>query len=148
VAAAADILEPLSRASTPHGRSELAADPHAGRIRDRFNAAQEALKARADTGDGSDVLLEIQGAVAEALSLAVRGDLPAASAQLRTARLAAEDARLRLHQLCRHALSPDQLDQVKEAIRAQSADGLVDVAEIRERSHLMGCTLSARKASF
>lgn len=146
--ATAELLEPLARSTTPEGRAALSADPQATRIRERFNAAQDTVRHRAEaSGDGSDVLFEIRAVVGESVSLAAHGDLQAASQHLRGARRAAEDARLRLQQLCRHALSRDLLGQMQGALRLATDNGHVEVREIRERGHLMGCALSARKAS-
>jgi len=147
--ATAELLEPLARATTPQGRALLSADPQAARIRERFNATQATLTHRAEaSGDGSDVLFEMRAVVGEAVSLAAQGDLQSANRHLQGARRAAEDARLRLQQLCRHALSRDLLGQVQGALRLATDNGHVEVGEIRERGHLMGCAVSARKASL
>lgn len=145
IAAASGILDPIGRSITEDGRAALATDARAHRARDRFNAAQDALRVRAEARDGADVLFEIQSAVAEAISLALQGRPTHARWRLESVQRAAEDCRLRLEQLCRHALDRAHLAAMCEAIRpATRGDGLIEIGEVRERGHLMGCTLTAR----
>jgi hypothetical protein len=143
VGAGADMLGPAAEASTPQGRERLARDPAAETARLRFNAAQAALRERAAASDGADVLGEIRDAVAALLQSAMRRGAAQARADLDAWMRALADHRLRLEELCTHALDG-------AAVRALSAQlacaGLrVDLGTLYEGQHLMGWTLRANE---
>ena len=49
----AAMLEPMERATTPHGRATLQGDTRANAVRERFNALQKEISARGDGKDGA-----------------------------------------------------------------------------------------------
>ena len=136
--AAEAMFEPLSRATTPEGRASLSADPAAEATRVHFNAAQDALKARvAQFGsDGADVLFETQDAVTQMFSLALQEGAKLARDRFQAVFTTLSDARLRLDELRRHALTADGLDELLERLR--SAGRQVSAGTTHDGMHLMG----------
>lgn len=141
IGACADMLGPAAEAATPHGRERLARDPAAESARLRFNAAQAALRQRAGTGDGADVLGEIRDAVGALLGVAMTQGIARARNAFDSWTLALADHRLRLQELCTHALDA----AAAHALGAQlTRAGLrVELGAIEEGPHLMGWTVRA-----
>lgn len=143
--AAAAILQPLGLAATPQGRAALAGDPMAQATRRRFNDAQQTLRERAHVRDGADVLSGAQDAVARICMMAGQGRAADAQRQLQLLCSDLEDARMRLDELCRHALGDAEFSAYAEAIRPSTGtDGWLEAGEIHERGYFMGCTLDVR----
>lgn len=142
IGACADMLGPVAEAATPQGRERLVGDRAAEAARVRFNAAQVALQGRAKDADGADVLGEIQATVGALLQRAMRHGAANARGHLEAWTLALTDHRVRLEELCRHALD----DAAARALGAQVAStGLrADLGTLEEGPHLMGWTLRAR----
>lgn len=141
LAACAGMLGPVAEATTPQGRERLARDPAAEAARLRFNAAQTALRERAKIPDGADVLGEIRDGVGAMLQSAMRQGAAQARVQLDAWTLALADHRVRLEELCTHALG----STAAQALGAQfAAAGLqADLGTLDEGPHLMGWTLRA-----
>ncbi len=131
------MIEPMARSATGAGREALARDATANAARQRFNAAQTAL--RAFVGDGDDVVAEVQDAVNQVLGLAVQqgeGVARQASAQLR-AQL--DDSRFRLRELKRCALDADALSAWAAALQRSGLRSRMST--VVEQGHLLGWTL-------
>ena len=131
------MIEPMARSATAAGRETLVRDLTANAARQRFNAAQTAL--RAFVGDGDDIVAEVQDAVNQVLGLAVQqgeGIARQASAQLR-AELA--DSRFRLRELQRCALDADALSAWAENL--QRSGLRTRTCSVVEQGHLLGWTL-------
>jgi SAM-dependent methyltransferase len=140
--AAHAMLAPMARAATPEGRASLARDPAADAIRERFNAAQSALGARARAApDGADVLAEAQDGVAQLLGLAMQQGQAIAEAGWSALDQGLADARWRLQELRECALDADAVDAL---CRSLQAHGLQPTrTTLTEQGHLMGWRLNA-----
>ncbi len=133
------MLEPLARSTTAAGRASLACDAAAELARERFNAAQDQLSARATAADGADVLFEAQDGIARLVQLALdQGSEPAQQAWT-VLRQQLADARWRLADLRARALSPAQLAALAAQLQA-ARPGLVS-SPLHERDFLMGWCL-------
>lgn len=139
--ACADMLGPVAEAATPQGRERLVHDPAAEAARLRFNAAQAALRERANAPDGADVLGEIRDGVGALLQSTMRQGAVRARAQLDSWTLALIDHRVRLEELCTHAL--DSAAAQALGARFASAGLQADLGTLAEGPHLMGWTLRA-----
>ena len=139
--AAAALIEPMARASSPEGRTRLQHDPRANAARERFNDLQNQASARAAAGDGADVLFEAREGVASAFALAGHEGAPRASAALAALRDEFTASATRLRDLCAHALGPDQARALGERL-ANGSGTPVSLGELREQGgHLMGWTM-------
>jgi SAM-dependent methyltransferase len=141
IAAARAMIEPMSRAATPEGRSSLALDSDALTARNIFNNVQERLSQRADSApDGADLLHEARDAVAQALQAArAQGEATDAHAALSALESNLSDARLRLQELVDCAL-----DARAAATLAATLGGTTSppaLATLVDQGHLMGWTL-------
>lgn len=141
IGACVDMLDPAAGASTPQGRERLARDPGAEAARLRFNAAQVVLRERASAGDGTDVLGEIRDMVGTLLQMAMRQSASDARSAMDSWMRALSDHRLRLEELCTHALD----GRAVQALAAQLACAALrtDLGTLEEDQHLMGWTLRA-----
>lgn len=141
IEACADMLGPAAEATTPPGRERLGRDPAAEAARVRFNAAQAALRERANALEGADLLGEVRDGVGALLQSAMRQGASHARSQLHAWVHALADHRVRLEELCTHALT----DASAQALGAQfTAAGLrSDLGTLDEGPHLMGWTLRA-----
>ena len=139
--ACADMLGPAAEATTPQGRERLACDPAAEAARQRFNAAQVALRERASELDGADTLIEIRDGASALLQMAMRQGASRARSRLDSWLGALADHRWRLEELCTHALDGAEA----QALAAQLASsGLrTDLGKLEEGQYLMGWTLRA-----
>lgn len=139
--ACAAMLGPAAESTTPQGRARLANDPTAETARVRFNAAQVALRERASTGGGNELLAQIQDSVGALLQVAMRQGAPHARSQLASWTHALADHQWRQQELCTHALDM----AAAQALAAQlSSCGLqADLGTLEEGPHLMGWTLHA-----
>lgn len=145
LSATAALIEPLSRASTAHGRASLANDPMAEAARIRFNAAQGALQARATTADGADVLFDVQNWVPSVLEVAAQQGVAPARERLGRLEAGIFDSRLRLEQLVGHALTPERCHWLGALLcDATGVNRGVAINEVRDHGHLMGCSLVAQ----
>ncbi|MCC7152863.1 MAG: class I SAM-dependent methyltransferase [Rubrivivax sp.] len=142
LAAAADMVAPVVEAATAEGRARLSRSADAEALRQRFNAAQVALRQRLEARhDGADVLQEAQDATARVLQLAGTRGEAAARLALQRFHLALSDQQARLTGLCEHALDEPQVQQVGASLRA--AGRAVNIAPLHEGPHLMGWSLVA-----
>jgi SAM-dependent methyltransferase len=141
IAACADMIGLAAQANTPQGRERLARDPAAEAARLRFNAAQVALRERTIAGDGSDVLGEIRDMVATLLQIAMRQSASHAHSEMESWMCTLTDHRLRLEELCTHALDR----AAAQALAAQLASAALgtDLGTLEEGQHLMGWALRA-----
>jgi SAM-dependent methyltransferase len=145
LAASEAMLPMLLQARTQEGRSRLAIEPAAEAIRLRFNAAQDALTARARTQpDGADVLGETQDAVASMLGAALQSGADPAWAARSELRQRLSDGRWRLRELCDCAL--DEAAARALASRLRQAGLRAEPMLLTEGSHLMGWALYATPA--
>lgn len=139
------MLGPLARARTPEGRAGLDGDATAEAARARFNAAQDALAARARAApDGADVLGEVQDAVAGVLGSVVQQGESAGRQALQALEQGLGDSRLRLQELRDCALDAAAAQGLCARIAAAGLQAAL--APLREGSHLMGWTLRAEPA--
>lgn len=138
---AAPLLEPLSRASSAAGRESLARDAHAEAVRERFNAAQDLLAQRCRTPEGADVLIETQSRLAEVVQVALSARLAAATDALASLASALTDARWRLVDLQRHAMSAAEIEWLCRQL--QEATGATTNGPVIERGYLMGWGIRA-----
>jgi SAM-dependent methyltransferase len=142
LATCAEMLAPMALAGTASGRAELAEDPLASQVRERFNAAQIAVSARARAiPDGADVLGEVQDAVAQLLKLAVRSGAAAARQSLWAFQRSLDDARWRLQELNDCALDAAAASSLRARLEAAGLRTSLQV--VAEGCHLMGWTLQA-----
>jgi SAM-dependent methyltransferase len=140
--ACASMLAPMALAATPEGRARLAGDPAADAARERFNAAQDGLAARARVApDGADVLGEVQDAVAQLLGLAARQGEAVARRAWQALDLALDDARWRLQELRACALDAAAAAAVREQLAAAGLS--VHLQPLDEGAHRMGWALRA-----
>lgn len=144
VAAARQLQPLLALAATPAGRLALSADPQAEAARVRFNAAQDALGARARREpDGADVLFETQDAAAYAIQAALQQRPDEAAAAIESCVRELDDSRFRLTELVRCALDEGSAREIADRL---AADGLaVELDEIRERDLTMAWSLRATR---
>lgn len=139
LAAAEPMFSLIAQASTAASRERLANDPRAEAARERFNAAQDALRARG-SGDGADVLFEAQDAIAAMLELAARAGAALAHERFTQVWSALDDARWRLLELRAAALTPQAL----QALAAQLATRCeVTVGEVSDQGFLMGWSIQS-----
>jgi SAM-dependent methyltransferase len=107
LAAATDMLEPMSRIGTPAGRAGLQQDAAANAARRAFNTALQALDLRARGSSCPDLLLETQQGIAAALDAAARQGLAAGHEAFETVRIGLADRGLQLQELVDCARSQD-----------------------------------------
>lgn len=139
ITACARMLDLAALATTPEGRRRLAQDPAAEAARVCFNAAQVALRQRAEAVDGADVLGEITDGVGALLQLAMQQGAAQAHASLASWRTALNDHRWRLKELCDHALDRPKMQALADQL---SAVGLrTEAGTVDEGPHLMGWSL-------
>ena len=138
---ALDMIEPISRLATPAGREALALSSDADRIRQRFDAAQARTVAETGSSPCPDVLHETQDAIAAVLQRSVQAGPPAARELATRWRRHLDDSRLRLQELVRHALSIDDMAELRD--RLNSLDFSTAVDHLAEGPHLMAWTLAA-----
>lgn len=142
--ATAAMIEPMARSSTFGGRASLQGDARAHAARERFNAVQNELAARAEGQDGADVLFEMREAAMSVFALAGREGAAAAGHALAGLREELAAAATRLADLRAHALGAEQVQALGRCL--ESAMGrAVELGELREQGdHLMGWTLRTR----
>jgi hypothetical protein len=134
------MIEPMARASTFGGRASLQGDARASAIRERFNAAQNELSARAQGRDGADVLYEMREAAMAVFAAAGREGLAAAEKALAAMRRELLAGATRLDDLRAHALGAEQVQALGRRLE-RAPGGAVAFDELREQGHLMGWTL-------
>ncbi len=141
IVACADMIGRAAQASTPQGRERLARDPAAEAARLRFNAAQVAVRERISAGDGTDMLGEIRDMVGTLLQMAMRQSASHARSEMDSWMRTLIDHRLRLDELCTHAL--DGMAAQALAAQLRSAALRADLGTLEEGPYLMGWTLRA-----
>lgn len=104
LAAAGTMLAPMARAATPEGRAALRDDPAAQAARRDFDRRQVERETRAAGSSCPDVLNEVAGWIVQAFQAAHTGGEAQGQAALTGIRQALDDSRLRLQELCDHAL--------------------------------------------
>ncbi len=134
------LVEPMVRASTAEGRASLEVDEEAIRLRDHFNALLGELARKAQTGDGSEVLLEARDRTMALLANAGNLGLLVASAQMTSALEAFQGAWLRLTDLTTHALDECQARAVSEQL-SLGIGRVLRLAGLQDEGHMMGWTL-------
>jgi SAM-dependent methyltransferase len=143
VAAGAAMIDPVAQARTAQGRARLISDPAAERIRLHFNAAQSALGERArQAPDGADVLGEVRDSVGALLQIAMSQGAGRAHERLSSWLATMADHRLRLAELCSHALDTQAVQGLQGQM--ESADLQAELGTLHEGPHLMGWTLCAQ----
>jgi SAM-dependent methyltransferase len=141
VTAAEGLIAPMARSATPAGRASLTGDVVAHAARERFNAAQAALRDRARVIDGADVLAEVQDAVNAVIGTAVqRGEAEARRAWAHL-RAQLDDARFRLTALRRCALDDAAIAHWVATLGAGGRPVAVDT--LVDGAHLLGWTVIA-----
>lgn len=132
------LLEPMARAATPAGRQKLAADNHAIRLRDQFNALQLQLEARASAAPCPDVLYDTREVIAASFATAARQGVGPAAQRLQALRELLVHSRVRLADLLRCALDERGVAGLVQRF------GSVDpprVGKVVEQNWLMGWTV-------
>ena len=104
LAATAAMLAPMARAATPEGRAALRDDPAAQAVRRGFDRLQVERETRAAGSPCPDVLNEVATWIAQAFQAAHTGGEAQGQAALAGIQRALDDSRLRLQELCDHAL--------------------------------------------
>jgi len=133
---ASAMIEPMVRATTAEGRASLAADAAANQLRQRFNEAQAALKARLQTAVCPDVLHEVRDWIARMFALAPSGGMIGCVQALDQIRAALVDSRQRLLDLRQHALDETAVRQFCE--RLGQAGLQTTAAPLSDQGHLLG----------
>lgn len=144
--AAAAMIEPMARASTFAGRASLQGDARANAARERFNAVQNELSARAEGKDGADVLLDMREAAMSVLARAGREGTAVAGNALAAMREELIAGAIRLDDLRSHALGPEGAQALVRRLEGRLGRE-VALGELREQGgHLMGWTLRSLPA--
>jgi SAM-dependent methyltransferase len=142
LAAAAPMLAPMARAATPEGRAALRGDVAAQAAREAFDRRQSEREVRAAASGCPDILHEAATWVAQAFQAAHAGGETRGHEALAHIERLLDDARLRLQELCDHALDDagaralcDQLEQ----------DGRrsADAVPLRQEGRLMAWAVRA-----
>lgn len=138
------MVEPMARAATAKGRESLRDDVRANAARERFNSLQNELSARAQGGDGADVLFEVRDTAMRAFELATRQGAAAGLAAIASLRAEVEAGITRLRDLRDHALSEPQAralcERFANALKKPVALGVL-LEERDGRQYVMGWTL-------
>lgn len=134
------LIEPYSRSATEEGRRRLQNDATANALRERFNALQCELSARA-SGDGADVLFEARDALAGVLGEAVRDGAAAGVAALQSLRDEFRASEVRLRDLREHALGTARAESLAHRL-AQAIGTPAQLRELEDQGHLMGWQLT------
>jgi SAM-dependent methyltransferase len=146
LAATRALLEPLNRARTPAGLASLQGDTVADAKREAFQRTQQGVQQLKQTANVPDVLHEATHAVsAMVVHVQTEGLASALSAwEAYMGHLA--DQRLRLRELCDHALDAQALAWLCEAAIGGLPGHRVETGTITEQSALMGWTFWVRPA--
>lgn len=107
LAAAQRMLAPMARAATPEGRAALRDDAAALAARRGFDHSQAERQQRIANSSCPDVLHEAANWIAQAFQAAQAGGEAQGQAALASIRSALDDSRLRLQELCDHALDAE-----------------------------------------
>lgn len=143
LACAFEMLEPMARAATEAGRRSLASDANARHARDRFNACQRELSDRASRSACPDLLIELRGAIATVIEMAVARGEAEARAALEGVRQAVADDRARLHDMGRAAMDEAKLRALLHGLGPPASHR---VAPLEHSGHLMGWAVQATLA--
>lgn len=136
--ATAGMVEPMIRASTFAGRALLRDDRGAIAARERFDAVQAGLAARAGNREGADVLHDLREAAAAIFSLGVRDGAEAARAAIEGLRLELAAAATRLGDLVAHAKDHDAADALRRRLEAGMRKPLTLDTLVERGQHVMG----------
>lgn len=104
LAAAVPMLSAMARAATPEGRAALRDDSAAQAARRDFDRHQSERESRAAGSACPDVLNEVAGWIVQAFQAAHSGGEAQGRAAMAAIQRALDDSRLRLQELCDHAL--------------------------------------------
>lgn len=139
--AVGSMVEPMARASTFAGRASLAGDTAASAAREKFNAIQARLAARARGRSDADLLQDAQMFAQQIFAVAARDGPAAAHAALE--RLGAElaFAATRLEDLRAHALSEDQVRDLRDRLAAGLGTPVALGRIVERGDYIMGWTL-------
>lgn len=142
LAATRRMLEPMARSRSVVGRESLASDSAANDAREAFNRVLSAVQGLADASpDGADLLHWAQRQSGELLAFAQRRGLEAAESAADDVERALVDARMRLQELCVHALTPDALLDLVKCLQGRFTH--VETSELLDQRHVLGWTLRA-----
>lgn len=145
--AAAGLIGPMALAATPQGRARLQQDALAHAARERFNAAQGEVTARAAGGDGADALFDARDAVMAILALANREGETRATEAMETLRGEFHAAETRLVDLCGHALGEAEARALRDRIASALGVPVALGVMVEQAGHVMGWTLRSAPAA-
>ncbi|TNJ33694.1 class I SAM-dependent methyltransferase [Arenimonas terrae] len=142
LAAAAPMLGPMARAATPEGRAALRGDAVAHSAREAFDRSQSEREARATASSCPDILHETAGWIAQAFQAAhTGGEARGREALARIDRML-DDARLRLQELCDHALDEAGARALCDQL-GQGGRRSADAVPLRQEGRLMAWAIRA-----
>lgn len=131
-----DMVEPMARAGTAEGRTALTADSLANQVRRRFNTAQDEVSARMAASPCPDLLTDVRNWIAQVFGVAAAKGHAAGQEALLGARGLLVDSRIRLDELCRHALDETAVDAVCRHLKSTGTS--VSCTAVSEGPHLLG----------
>jgi SAM-dependent methyltransferase len=137
------MLEPMALATTAEGRSRLMQDAQANQAKEAFNAQQDTISSRIEQGACTDVLVDVRQFVGTLFGIAQNQGAVAAGAALQGLRLELQDSRLRLQELCDHAMD----HATAEALAMRLAHcGSYQLEVMRDQQTIMGWALTVAPA--
>ncbi|WP_052632696.1 class I SAM-dependent methyltransferase [Pseudoxanthomonas suwonensis] len=146
-----DGLLPAARAVLPwiaRARAGVAAgDPAAAAARERYNRAMQALAGAAQASPTPDLLLEAREQVHRLLAGVHAGSADDALVALDAYADELEGARLRTAEMVRHALQPEQVEEIAQRLREARPGIEVRTAELGQREGVLAWSLVAAPAA-
>lgn len=142
LAAASSMLAPMARAATPEGRAALRDDASAQAARRDFDRLQAERQARAATSPCPDVLNEAATWTAQAFQAAHTGGEARGQAALADIQRALDDSRLRLQELCDHALDENAARALCRQLEGQGKR-TATAEPLQQKGHLMAWAIRA-----
>lgn len=145
------VIPLLARASTESGRAALRGDPAAGALRERFNAAMDALDARAADSSCPDALNDAADHLGALLAQAGSGEAAGALRGLDQLISDQRDAALRLSELVSHAMDETAVRQLALTLAGGNASetrapARYRLGELRADGALLGWTVEVTRA--
>lgn len=137
----ARMLTPMAQARTPAGREALKSDLNANQLRADFNLLQDAIQARIDAGKCPDVLHEVRQATGNVFGIAAQQGLSYAQEALQNLHQELLHSKLRLQELCKHALDASGAQALAVQL-SQGADYQLEL--LHDQDRVMGWTLLVR----
>lgn len=143
IQAAMRMLPWLAMAATPEGRSRLRVDAEAQAERTAFNQLQARIRSDISAaGEFADLLVLMRDQVQAVMSMTASQGLAATQTQLRQLGDKYREHLVRVRELCTHALSPAQVEQLLSRLQALGFGSTTAVA-LHFQSRLMGWGISA-----